>query len=168
MQNKKLSFLGLLLAFALILSYVESLVPFYFGIPGMKLGLANLAIVLALYLYGAKEALLLNVMRVLLAGFLFGNLYVILYSMAGALCSFCLMLIMKKTDKFSIIGVSMAGGVFHNVGQALVAMWVIDTLGVLYYVPALLIAGIVTGGLNGLIATNVKPYLYRIIHSERT
>ena len=159
--------MGVLLAFALILSYVESLFPFYFGVPGMKLGLANLVIILTLYLYGAKEALLLNVMRVLLAGFLFGNLYVILYSMAGALFSFLFMFILMKTDKFSIIGVSIAGGVFHNIGQTLVAMWVIDTLGVLYYVPALLVAGMITGALIGLIAATVKPYLYQIVHFER-
>jgi heptaprenyl diphosphate synthase len=154
--------MGLILALALILSYIESLFPFFFGVPGMKLGLANLAVVLILYMYGAKEAFLLNILRVLLAGFLFGNLYMILYSLAGAILSFIVMVIVKRTNRFSIAGVSMAGGVFHNVGQALVAMVVIDTLGVLYYLPPLLVAGVVTGGLIGFIAGVIKPYIERV------
>lgn len=164
--RNKLSFMGLFLALALILSYVESLFPFFFGVPGMKLGLANLAVVLALYIYGAKEAILLNMVRVLLAGFLFGNLYVILYSLAGAAVSFLGMIVLKKTNRFSIIGVSMAGGVSHNVGQILVAMFVIDTLGVLYYLPILLIAGIVTGGTIGFIAAILTPHVKRMIGLE--
>lgn len=161
--TKKVPFIALLLTLALLLSYVESLFPFYFGVPGMKLGLANLAVVLTLYLYGVKEAFLLNFMRVLLAGFLFGNLYMILYSLAGALVSFLFMVIFKKAGWFSIIGISMAGGVFHNVGQVLVAMWVVDTLAVLYYLPPLLIAGVITGGIIGYITTVIKPYISRII-----
>lgn len=162
-KGKRISYMGILLAFALVLSYIESLIPFSIGIPGMKLGLANLSIVLALYILGTREALALNLMRVLLAGFLFGNLYMIIYSMAGALCSFMAMLLFKKADKLSIIGVSMAGGVFHNMGQALIAMWVVDTLGILYYVPALLIAGVVAGGLTGLLSAVVRPYLKRVL-----
>lgn len=154
--------MGLLLTFALMLSYIESLLPFDLGIPGVKLGLANLSVVLALYLFGAKEALSLNLLRVLLGGFLFGNLYVIFYSMAGALLSFGAMLLFKKTGRFSMTGISMAGGVFHNIGQALVAMLIVDTLGILYYVPALLIAGAVAGSLIGLLVSLLYPYLMKM------
>lgn len=161
--NGGLSFLGLLLAFALLLSYIEALIPFYFGIPGAKLGLANLAVVLALYLYGAREALLLNVMRIFLGGFLFGNLSMIAYSMAGALCSFFIMLLFRRTRWFSLIAVSMAGSIFHHIGQILLAMWIMDTVFILYYLPFLLAVGLVTGGFTGVTATVVKPYLQRVI-----
>ncbi len=155
-ENKeKTAYMGVLLSFALILSYVESLIPFYFGAPGIKLGLANLAVMLVLYRYGWKEAVILNVMRVLLAGFLFGNLFMILYSLAGAACSFLVMCILKRTGKFSVMGVSMSGGVFHNAGQAGVAFFVTKTAGVLYYLPALIVAGAVTGMLIGITAKAV-------------
>lgn len=166
-MKKKTAFMGVFLAFALILSYVESLIPFYFGVPGVKLGLANLAVVLILYYYGWKEALLLNVMRVLLAGFMFGNLFMIMYSLAGALFSFSAMCMLKKMQKFSICGVSMAGGVFHNVGQILVAIFVTQTAGVAYYLPALLIAGVVTGLLIGLAAEEVKKRAFGRLHKNQ-
>lgn len=155
----KTAYMGLLLAFALILSYVESLIPFFFGVPGMKLGLANLAVLLALYLFGGREAFLLNVLRILLSSFLFGNMSMFFYSAAGGIFSFLVMLLMKRVKKFSMIGVSMGGGVFHNVGQVLVAFFVVRTEGIFYYVPALLVMGVVTGGLNGSIAAQIYPYL---------
>ena len=118
--------LGFLLAVSMLLAYVESLIPFGIGIPGIKLGLPNLVVVLMMYIYNDKEALLVNLVRIVLSGFLFSNLYTILYSLAGALCSFAIMFLLKKTKKFSIIGISISGGVFHNVGQLLVAMIVVD------------------------------------------
>lgn len=159
--REKTAYMGLLLAFALILSYVESLIPFFFGVPGMKLGLANLAVLLALYLFGGREAFLLNVLRILLSSFLFGNMSMFFYSAAGGVFSFLVMLLMKRVKKFSMIGVSMGGGVFHNVGQVLVAFWVVRTEGIFYYVPALLVMGVVTGGLNGIIAAQTYPHLQR-------
>ena len=162
-MKKKTAYLGVFLAFALILSYVESLIPFYFGIPGAKLGLANLAVILVLYLYGVREALLLNVMRVLLSGFLFGNMFAILYGMAGALCSFLIMCILKKTKKFSMVGVSIGGGVFHNIGQILIAVFVTETAGVFYYIPVLFIAGLITGFLIGMVAGKVRKHLEKAI-----
>ncbi len=155
----KTAYMGLLLAFALILSYVESMIPFFFGIPGMKLGLANLAVLLTLYLFGAKEALGINLGRIMIASFLFGNMSMLLYSAAGGLVSFGVMFLMKRTDRFSMSGVSMGGGVFHNVGQLCMALFVTKTIGILYYMPVLLIAGIVTGFLNGSIATAVYSHL---------
>ncbi len=155
---KKTAHMGLFLASALILSYIESLIPFYFGIPGVKLGLANLAVLFALYRYGWREALLLNLMRILLAGFLFGNLFTIIYSLAGAITSFSVMFLLKQPDSFSILGVSIAGGVSHNIGQILVAYFVTKTAGVAFYLPVLLIAGIITGLLIGLAAREVLKY----------
>lgn len=159
--RRKTAYMGLLLSFALILSYVESLIPFFFGVPGMKLGLANLAVMLALYLFGTEAAFLLNVLRILLSSVLFGNMSIFFYSVAGGLFSFIVMLFMKKLKRFSMIGVSMGGGVFHNVGQILMAFFIVRTEGIFYYVPALLFMGVVTGGLNGIIVAEVYPYLCR-------
>ena len=142
-------------AFALIASYIESLIPFYFGIPGVKLGLTNAVIVLVLYLMGTKEALAVSFARILLAGFLSGNLYSILYSLAGGILSLIVMGILKKTGKFTVVGVSVCGGVFHNVGQLAVAMAVVQTYEVGYYFPVLLIAGLLTGMLIGMISAEV-------------
>lgn len=160
---RKTAELGFFLAVALILSYVESLIPITFGIPGIKLGLPNLIVVLLLFgqRYGAKEALLVNSMRIILSGFLFSNLYAILYALAGAVFSFIAMLIGKRLRCFSVIGVSVLGGVFHNIGQAIVAMFVVETFAVSYYIPFLIVAGTITGALLGLIVMEIIPYLER-------
>lgn len=149
----------MLLAFALILGYVETLIPFSFGIPGIKLGLANLAVLLALCLIGTKEAFLIDVLRIVLSGFLFGNMYSILYSLAGGLLSFFVMYLAKKTHRLGIPGVSVSGGIFHNIGQLAVAAFVVETKGIFYYLPPLLISGVVTGLLIGIVSDQV---LYRI------
>lgn len=155
--------LGLLLAMALILSYVESLIPFSFGIPGIKLGLPNLIVLLLLYDGGrVREAFWVNGMRIVLSGFLFSNLYAILYALAGAAFSFFAMLAGRRTKWFSMVGVSVLGGVFHNVGQLLVAMAVVETLAVACYVPFLIVAGTVTGALLGFVGMELLPYLRRI------
>lgn len=155
--------LGLMLALALILSYVESLIPFSFGIPGIKLGLPNLIVLLLLYGgRGEREALLVNGLRVILSGFLFSNLYAILYALAGAVFSFAAMYIGRRMKCFSMVGVSVLGGVFHNIGQLLVAMAVVETFAVAYYVPFLLAAGTVTGALLGVAGRELLPYLHRI------
>lgn len=158
---RKTAELGFFLAVALILSYVESLIPITFGIPGIKLGLPNMIVVLLLFgqRYGAKEALLVNSMRIVLSGFLFSNLYAILYALAGAVFSFVAMLIGKRLRCFSVIGVSVLGGVFHNIGQAVVAMFVVETFAVSYYIPFLIVAGTITGALLGLIVMEIKEQL---------
>lgn len=161
-KRKKTIYMGLFLAVALLLSYIETLIPFGFGIPGIKLGLTNLLVILCLYHYGVKEALGLNVMRIVLAGFLFGNLYSILYSMAGGLCSFLVMWIAYKTGFLTEKGVSVLGGVFHNLGQIVVAAFVVQTPGVFYYVPWLLMAGVLTGWLLGFAAEILSPYMKKI------
>ena len=124
----------------------------------MKLGLANLAVVMALYLYGWREALMVNVLRILLTGLLFGNMFSVLFSLSGALVSFICMLSARKLG-LSLYGVSMAGGVFHNAGQLLTAAFIVQTVEIGYYAPFLLAAGLVTGFLIGVLG---KEMLRRI------
>lgn len=156
---KKTVLLGFLLALSMILSYIEAILPLSIGIPGIKLGLPNLAVVLLLYIYGAKEAFSVNILRIVLSGLLFGNLFAIFYALAGALSSFFVMLIMKKTGLFSVAGVSIGGGVFHNIGQLIVAMLVVETFAPVFYLPVLLIAGAATGFIIGLVSMRVMPYI---------
>lgn len=153
--RNKVAYLGVFLALALICSYVESLIPFYFGIPGVKLGLANIVVVLMLYCVGAREALTISVLRVILAGFMFANLFSILYSLAGALLSFSVMYLLKRTKKLGVLPISITGGVFHNIGQIIVAALVVENYNIFYYMPVLLVAGIITGLLIGLASQEV-------------
>lgn len=167
MKNKA-AYLGLLLAFALILSYIEVLLPLQTGIPGVKLGLANLAVLLCLYLFTVKEAMLLSVVKAVLTGLLFGNLYMIIYSLAGAILSCLVMAVMIRLGKWHVPVVSAMGGVMHNVGQLIIAYLTIQTYGILYYVPILLIAGLITGLLIGMIVSLALPYVKKVIErSER-
>ena len=154
-MRHKAAYFGVFTALALIFSYVETLIPIHFGIPGAKLGLANLVVVIVLYKAGWKDALLLSVTRIVLSGFLFGNLFGILYSLAGGLFSLGVMTIIKRRESFSMIGGSMAGGVTHNIGQLIVAMIVVETYQVGYYLPALMLAGLATGTLIGLVCREV-------------
>ena len=152
MKTRKIAYLGVFLALALILSYVESLIPFYFGIPGVKLGLTNLIVVVMLYCTGTKEAFGVSVARILLAGVLFGNLFSILYSLAGGVLSFIVMCLLKKTGRFHVISVSVTGGISHNIGQLIAAAFVVETYDIFYYMPFLLIAGVATGFVIGMLA----------------
>ncbi|MCR5100400.1 MAG: Gx transporter family protein [Butyrivibrio sp.] len=162
-MTKKIARSGLLLSIALILSYIESLFPFFYGIPGMKLGLPNMAIVLTMYLFGNSEALIINILRIIISGFLFGNLFGILFSICGALISFLAMLIVKKIDLFSIYGVSVTGGVFHNIAQLFVAAFIVKTSGIIYYMPFLILGGVITGFINGIVAGNTGIYLKKYL-----
>lgn len=164
---KRITQMGVLLSFTLILCYVESQIPFSFGIPGIKLGLANFSIVMTLYLLGEKEAIFMNGMRILLSSFLFGNMSLLLYSLAGGIFSMMIMIIMKKVGCFSCIGVSMGGGVFHNLGQLLVAYFVVKTKGLIFYLPVLMIVGLITGAVNGIIFFHIQKYLVHYIRNSR-
>ena len=154
-MKTKVAYFGVFTALALIFSYVESLIPINLGIPGVKLGFANLIIVIALYKMSIKGAYILSVVRIVLAGFMFGNLFAILYSLSGGILSLTIMSILKKTNKFSVYGVSMAGGVFHNIGQLLTAAIVLESVSIGYYFPVLLISGLVTGFVIGVIANEM-------------
>lgn len=154
MKNRA-AYFGVLTALALIFSYIETLIPIQFGVPGIKLGLANLIIVIVLYKTDWREALLLFVVRIILAGFIFGNLFSIVYSLAGGFLSLTVMVLLKRTDRFSVAGISMAGGVCHNIGQLVVAMIAVETYQVGYYLPVLLVAGLITGAVIGAAAGEV-------------
>lgn len=161
-MKSRVAYFGVFTALALIFSYVETLIPINFGIPGIKLGLANLIIIIALYKMSVKEAYALSVVRIVLAGFMFGNLFSIIYSLAGGILSLSVMALLKKTDKFSLFGISMAGGVFHNVGQLIVAILVMENLNIAYYMPVLLISGLITGFVIGLVAGEMLKRLTKL------
>ena len=151
-MNSRVAYFGVFTALALIFSYVESLIPINFGIPGVKLGLANLITLIALYKMSVKEAFLISIVRVVLSGFIFGNLFAILYSLAGGLLSLAIMTWFKRCNKFSIYGISMAGGVFHNVGQLIMAMLVVESVTIAGYLPVLLVSGLITGLVIGVVS----------------
>ena len=161
MKTRTVSY-GVFIALALIFSYVETLIPIHLGIPGVKLGLANLITVIALYKIRAGEVYLLSVIRVVIAGFMFGSMFSIIYSLAGSILSLTVMILLKKNGRFSIVGVSIAGGVFHNIGQMCMAMMLIETYSVLYYLPVLLTAGVITGAVIGITANEMMKRLTKI------
>lgn len=153
--TQKIALRGLMVAVAMVLSWVEAQIPAFFAVPGIKLGLTNLVVLAALYCLCEKDAVLINLLRILLVGFTFGNMFSLLYSIAGGLLSGLTMILMKRFGKFDIAAVSVAGGIMHNVGQILVAMVVLETKSLLYYLPVLWISGIVAGLVIGLISKEV-------------
>ena len=135
----------------MILSYVESLLPSV-GVPGVKLGLANIAVIFALSRLGGKSALAVSLVRVFMVTMLFGSMSALLYSLAGAALSLGVMAFLRRTDRFSTVGVSVAGGVAHNAGQILMAMLLLGTARLAYYYPILVISGTAGGIFTGLTA----------------
>ena len=155
MDAKRIANMAMLVALAIIFSYVEFMIPINLGIPGIKLGLANLVIVIALYTLKLSDVWIISILRILIIGFMFGSGMSIIYSLAGAIVSLIVMMLVKKINGFSIMGVSMIGAVCHNLGQIAVAMIVVETTSILYYVPALLVAGLITGAIIGIISKRV-------------
>lgn len=159
-KTTKIAFLGIFASVAIIFGYVESLVPVFAGVPGIKLGLANLAVLFILERYTWKEAVFVSVIRIIVIGFLFGNMFSIVYSLAGAALSLTVMTLVLKKAQFSLIGVSVAGGISHNVGQLIIAMLVLESTSLIYYGPALLISGIITGILIGWLTTETSKRIH--------
>lgn len=151
-RSSNIATVALLASLALIFSYVEAIIPYTPGIPGIKLGIANLVALIALYKLGPKYAVMVNVIRVIVAGLLFTGFFGMLYSLAGAVTSLTGMILLKKTNIFSCSGVSMLGGVLHNMGQLLVASLLIDDARIFYYLPILMISGTITGIAIGMSA----------------
>ena len=147
-KTKRLVLLAMLTAVAMILSYVESLLPSV-GIPGVKMGLTNIAVIFALFRFGWKEAAALSLVRVVLVSLLFGSVGAMLYSLAGAVLSLAVMALLRRIDRFSTVGISVAGGVAHNAGQILMAMLILQTKQLLGYLPVLAVSGIAGGVLTG-------------------
>ena len=159
-KSVKTAYLGLLLALAVICGYIEALIPVPVPVPGMKLGLANLVIAAVLYLYGPVEAITVSLLRVLIIGFLFGNMFSIVYSMSGAAASLISMALLKRTRAFGIIGVSALGGVVHNVAQVIAAVLILQGFPWRWYLPVLMLAGLAAGILVGLVDRIVLPRIY--------
>jgi heptaprenyl diphosphate synthase len=152
---------ALLAALALIFSYIEVLIPFNPGIPGIKLGIANLVIIVALYYLGPKYALTVNLVRILIAGLLFNGMFGALYSLSGGLLSWLVMVLLQKTRLFSVTGVSMAGGVAHNLGQLLTAAFIVSNIKVFIYFPVLIFSGMICGTLIGILSYLILKKLPR-------
>ena len=152
MKTKKVAMLGLSIALAMIMSYIEVLVPLSFAVPGIKMGLANIVIIFVLYKIGTKEAILVSIIRVILVSLLFSNVMAMAYSIAGAVLSLSVMWLLKKTDKFSFVGVSIAGGIMHNVGQIIMAVILLGTEQIALYLPVLIITGTATGVVIGIVS----------------
>lgn len=157
---------ALMASLALIFSYVEAIIPYNPGIPGIKLGIANIVCVIALYRYSWRQAAAVNAIRILISGLLFNGLFGALYSLAGAAISLLGMIGLKKTGLFSITGVSMAGGVLHNLGQLLVAAFLISDLKIFLYFPVLLFAGIISGIAIGITAQLVLDRLPKALRAR--
>ena len=166
MKAKKLAFYGLFLALALVAGYIERLIPFNPGIPGVKIGLANIVTMVLLYTMGWQAAVIVTIARILLSGILFGSGFAMVYSAAGAALSMLVMLVLKRTGLFGTAGISLAGGVFHNVGQILVAVAVLETRSLVYYLPVLVLSGILAGILIGLLSGWLTLRLNPVIRQE--
>ena len=156
---KKVSLYGILVSLAFIASYIEVLIPFNFHIPGMKLGLANIVVLAALYTGGAKAGITVSIIRIILVGLTFGNPYSAIYGLSGGVLSLAVMIALKKTDFFGVMGVSMAGGVAHNIGQLACAMILLKLPAVFTYLSYLILVGTVTGALIGIIDEEVLKRL---------
>lgn len=152
LRTKRLTMSAMFATLALIFTYVEVLIPYNLGVPGVKLGLANLVIIIALYEMDFKYAMTINIIRIMLSGLLFAGVFAMLYSLAGGVLSLIVMWALKKTGKFSMIGVSMAGGVIHNMGQLLVAAFVVSNLRMFVYFPILVFSGIAAGICIGIVS----------------
>ena len=151
MRAKKIAFLGVMSSFALALSYLELLIPpITAAFPGIKMGLANIVVVFVLYKFGEKEAVAISLLRIVLSALLFGSFMSFLYSLSGAILSFIVMILLRRSGLFSEVGVSVAGGISHNAAQILVAALVFDTPQIWYYMPILAISGTVSGLLVGV------------------
>ena len=160
------AYIAVMIALAAVIGYLEQLIPVnLFGIPGIKLGLANIVSLVALYMFGEVHAFLIMAVRVTLVGLMFGNMYAIAFSFTGGVMSLAVMILLKRTGLFGIGGISAAGGVSHNMGQMIIAMLTLDSINLVYYIPILSVAGTVCGMAVGVTAGMIYD---RIGMTERT
>ncbi len=166
MKSKKTSLYGMLLALAMVLSYVEAIIPINIGVPGVKLGLPNIVTVIGLYSIGPVPTMIISALRILLVSFMFGNTMTLAYSVSGFLLSFITMVILIKIGGFQRTVVSITGGVMHNVGQLVAAVLLLHSEILFYYLPVLMIAGVVAGAViglvSGLITDRIHSYLRHV------
>lgn len=162
-STKKIALCGVLTALAMIFSYIESVIPIPIPVPGIKLGVANIAVITILYVLGVKEAIVINLLRIALTALLFGNVNSFLFSISGAVLSLTIMIIMKKLDFFSCIGVSVCGGVMHNVGQIIAAVFIMGSEAIVFYLPVLIVSGVFTGVVIGVVSGIVAKHVKKVV-----
>lgn len=161
--TKKIALCGVLTALAMIFSYIESVIPVPIPVPGIKLGVANIAVITILYVLGVKEAIVINLLRIVLTSLLFGNVNSFLFSISGAALSLTIMVIMKKLDFFSCIGVSVCGGVMHNIGQIIAAVFIMGSEAIVFYLPVLIVSGVFTGVVIGVVSGIVAKHVRKVV-----
>ncbi|MCQ2501999.1 MAG: Gx transporter family protein [Lachnospiraceae bacterium] len=154
-KTGKVATYGLLIALAMILSYVEAQIPAFFAVPGMKLGLTNVVVLFALYRIGYKSAFFINLLRILLVAMLFGNGMSLAYSLAGGMLSTLVMMLLKRSGSFRMVTVSIVGGITHNIGQILVAILILQTTALAWYLLILWFSGLASGLVIGLIGAEI-------------
>lgn len=162
-STKKIALCGVLTALAMIFSYIESVIPVPIPVPGIKLGVANIAVITILYVLGVKEAIVINLLRIVLTSLLFGNVNSFLFSISGAALSLAIMIIMKKLDFFSCIGVSVCGGVMHNIGQIIAAVFIMGSEVIVFYLPVLIVSGVFTGVVIGVVSGIVAKHVRKVV-----
>ena len=150
MRSKKVAFLGLSITLAMVLSFVESQIPPLVAIPGIKVGLPNLVIVFLLYKSSFRNTVIVSIFRIFLVSLLFGNIQTMTFSLCGAVLSLLAMCLLKKIGAFSCVSVSIVGGICHNIGQIIAAIFWTETAEIVYYLPVLLISGTIAGTLIGI------------------
>ncbi len=160
---KNIAMCGVLTTLAMIFSYIDSLISIPIPVPGVRLGISNIVIITALYIVGVKEAMIVNILRIVLTSILFGNATSFWFSITGGMLSIIVMILLKKIELFSIVGISVASGVSHNIGQIIAAVIIMETHAILYYLPVLLITGTVAGIVVGVVAAMILKRLK--IHS---
>lgn len=154
---------GMLIGLAFIFSYIEAIIPIPIPVPGVKLGLANLVVIVGLYTVGIRGTIAVSLVRIVLVGFTFGNASSMIYSLAGGILSLVLMILFRKLNWFSQTGVSIIGGIGHNIGQITIAALVTQTAGVFYYLPFLLVAGVAAGAVIGLLGGLVTERIQKFV-----
>ena len=162
-STKKIALCGVLTALAMIFSYIESVIPVPIPVPGIKLGVANIAVITILYVLGVKEAIVINLLRIVLTSLLFGNVNSFLFSISGAALSLTIMIIMKELDFFSCIGVSVCGGVMHNIGQIIAAVFIMGSEAIVFYLPVLIVSGVFTGVVIGVVSGIVAKHVRKVV-----
>jgi heptaprenyl diphosphate synthase len=163
-MSKKIALCAMFTSLAMIFGYIEAIIPINIGIPGVKLGLANIVIVTALYMLPVYQVYCIQIARIVLISFLFGNMSTMLYSLAGGLLSLFVMAVLKRTKLFSITAVSITGGAAHNIGQLIAAVIIVKNLNVAYYAPVLIIAGLITGCIIGVLSYKILQTLKKAEH----
>lgn len=158
---RKIAYSSMLTALAMIFGYIEALIPFSVGVAGIKLGLANLVVLTGIYYMPSKQVFVILAARIVLSAFMFGSMTSLVYSMVGGVVSFLVMLFIKRLGRFSIVGVSIAGGTAHNIGQFIVAACVLKSRGIIYYLPLLMIGGAAAGLAVGIVAEQVERLIKR-------